>query len=98
MKHRLCLIPGTPRYIAMRVVDEEDKLPAKGGVGTLLYLIKHSRPDLCNAVRELSRTMDRPAPLHLREMYRVIRYVLDTKEYGLKFYPKRCTWTIQTLQ
>ena len=39
--------------------------------------------------------MDRPAPVHLKEMYRVIRYVLDTKEYGLKFYPKRCTSTIQ---
>ena len=56
MKHRLCLTPGTPRFIAMRVTDEEDKLPAKehaiyrSGVGTLLYLTKHSRPDLCNAV------------------------------------------------
>ena len=39
--------------------------------------------------------MDRPAPVHLKEMYRIIRYVLDMKEYGLKFYPKRCTWTIQ---
>ena len=29
MKHRLGLTPGTPRFIAMRVADEEDKLPAK---------------------------------------------------------------------
>ena len=29
MKHRLGLTPGTPRFIAMRVTDEEDKLPAK---------------------------------------------------------------------
>ena len=42
MKHRLCLTPGTPRFNAMRVIDEEDKLPAKehatyqSGVGTLL--------------------------------------------------------------
>ena len=60
IKHRLCLTPGTPRFIAMRVADEEDKLPAKehaiyrSGVGALLYLTKHNRPDLCNAVRELS--------------------------------------------
>ena len=29
MKHRLGLTPGTPRSIAMRVNDEENKLPAK---------------------------------------------------------------------
>ena len=85
----------------MRVTDEEDKLPAKehatykSGVGTLLYLTKHSRPHLCNAVRELSKTMDRNALIHLKEMYRIIRYVLETRDYGLKFHPKRCSWYIQ---
>ena len=94
MKHRLGLTTGTPRFIAMRVADEEDKLPAKehatyrSGVGTLLYLTKHSRPDLCNAEGELSKTMDRPAPIHLKEMYRIIRYVLETRKYGLKFIQK----------
>ena len=29
--------------------------------------------------------MDPPAPVHLKEMYRVIRHVLSTKAYGLKF-------------
>ena len=87
MKHRCSLTPGTPRFIAMRVTDEEDKLPAKehatyrSGVGTLLYLTEHSRPDLCNAVRELSETMDRPAPIHLKEMYSIIRYILETRKY-----------------
>ena len=100
MKHRLGQTPGTPTFIVMRVADEEDKLPAKehatyrSVVGTLSYLTKHSRPDLCNAVRELSKTMDRPAPIHLKEMYRIIRYVLETKRYGLEFYPKRCSWII----
>ena len=103
MNHRLGLTPGTPRFIAMRVADEEDKLPAKehatyrSGVGTLLCPTKHSRPDHCNAVRELSITMDRPAPIHLKEMYRIIRYVLETKRYGLPFYPKRCSWFIPSV-
>ena len=80
---------------------KKTKLPAKehatyrSGVGTLLYQTKHSRPDLCNAVRKLSKTMDRPGPTHPKEMYRIIRYVLETKRYGLKFYPKRCSWIIQ---
>ena len=52
--------------------DEEDKLPAKeqaiyrSGVGTLLYLTKHSRPDHFIVVRELSKPMDRPPPIHLK--------------------------------
>ena len=100
MKHRLGLTPGTPRVIVMRVAEEEDKLPAeehaiyRSRVGTLLYLTKHSRPDFCNAVRELSKTIDKPAPIHLQEMYRIIRYVLETRRDGLKFHPKRCSWFI----
>jgi hypothetical protein len=31
----------------------------RSGVGMLLYLIKYSRPDISNAVRELSMCMDR---------------------------------------
>ena len=91
MKERFSLTPGTPRFTARRLENPEDKVNPKeheiyrSGVGTLLYLTKHSRPDICNPVRELSKTMDAPAPAHLKEMYKVIRHVLSTKGYGLKF-------------
>ena len=29
--------------------------------------------------------MDAPAPVHLKEVYKPIRFVLSTKDYGLKF-------------
>ena len=91
MKERLSMTPGTPRFIARRLENKEDKVNAKdhetyrSGVVTLLYLTKHSRPDISNAVRELSKTMDATAPAHLKEMYKLIRFVLSTKDYGLKF-------------
>ena len=91
MKERLSLTLGTPRFTARRLENPEDKVNPEdhetysSGVGTLLYLMKHSRPDICNPVRELSKTMDAPAPVHLKEMYKVIRHVLSTKGYGLKF-------------
>ena len=91
MKERLSLTPGTPRFTARRLENPEDKVSPKehetyrSGVGTLLYLAKHSRPDICNPERELSKTMDAPAPVHLKEMYKLIRFVLSTKDYGLKF-------------
>ena len=91
MKERLSLIPGTPRFTARRpenpedIVSPEEHETYRSGVGTLPYLTTHSRPDICNPVRELSKTMDAPAPVHLKEMYKVIRFVLPTKDYGLKF-------------
>ena len=91
MKERLYLTPGSPRFTARRLENLEDKVSPeehetnRSGVGTLLLLTKLSRPDICNPVRELSKPMDAPMPVHLKEMYNVIRYVLSTKEYGLKF-------------
>ena len=53
----------------------------------LLYLVKHSRPDISNAVRELTKIMDGATEAAYKEMLRVIKYVMDTKEWGLKFEP-----------
>ena len=105
MKERLSLIPGTPRFTARRLENLEDKVNPedhetyRSGVGTLLYLTKHSRPDICNPVRELSKTMDAPAPVHLKEMYKVIRHVLSTKGYGLKFELRKdmIKWALKAL-
>ena len=91
MKERLSMTPGTPRFTARRLENKEDKVNAKdhetyrSGVGTLLYLTKHSRTDISNPVSELSKTMDAPAPAHLKEMYKLIRFVMSTTDYGLKF-------------
>ena len=105
MKERLSLTPGTPRFTARRLENPEDKVNPEGhetyrsGVGTLLYLTKHSRPDISNSVRELSKTMDAPAPVHLKEMYKVIRHVLSTKGYGLKFELRKdmIKWALKAL-
>ena len=105
MKERLSLTPGTPRFTARRLENPEDKVNPedhetyRSGVGTLLYLTKHSRPDICNPVRELSKTMDAPAPVHLKEMYKVIRHVLSTKGYGLKFELRKdmIKWALKAL-
>ena len=91
MKKRLSLTPGSPRFTARRLENLEDKVNSeehetdRGGVGTFLYLTKHSRPDICNPVRELSKPMDAPVPVHLKEMYNVIRHVLSTRGHGLKY-------------
>ena len=54
----------------------------------MLYLVKHSRPDIANATRELSKTMDKASKAGLKELKRVLKFVIDTKDYGLKIEPK----------
>jgi hypothetical protein len=45
----------------------------------LLYLVKHSLPDLSNGTRELSKVMDKATEGHVKELNRVIKYALDTQ-------------------
>ena len=59
----------------------------RSGTGILLYLIKHSRPDIGNPVRELTKVMDRASNAHVNELLRVITFVLDTDHMGLQFCP-----------
>ena len=80
-------------------MNPEEHETYRSGVGTLLYLTKHSRPDICYTVRELSKTMDAPAPAHLKEMYMEIRHVLSTKGYGQKFELRKdiMKWALKAL-
>ena len=105
MKERLSLTPGTPRFTARRLENLEDKVSPeehetyRSGVGTLLYLTKHSKPDIFNPRREFSKTMDAPGRVHLKEIYKVIRYVLSTKDNGLKFELRKAMkkWALKAL-
>ena len=53
----------------------------------LNYLVKHSRPDIANSVRELSKVLDGSTPASYKEMLRVIKYVLDSRQLGLRLCP-----------
>ena len=59
------------------------------GVGILLYLVKHTRPDLANATRELSRAMDVANYIHWKELLRVVKYALKTQEKGIVLKPEK---------
>jgi len=96
--------PGTPGLGIIRpkegetTISEEEQTLYRSGVGMLLYLVKHSRPDIANAVRELSKNMSGATEASFKEMKRVIKFVLDTKNYGLKVQPtmvgNEAKWTM----
>ena len=85
--------PGTPGQGMNRgdgkiSVSTEENTRFRMGVGKLLYLVKHTRPDISNAVRELSKMLDCTTPNAMKELRRVIKYVLDTENFGLKIAPE----------
>jgi hypothetical protein len=68
-------------------IDGNQQSKYRSGVGMLLYLMKYSRPDLANVVRELSKCMYGANLAAYKEMLRVVKFVLDTKDYCLKLNP-----------
>ena len=48
----------------------------------LLYLVKRSRLDIANALRELTKVLDSATPIALKEMKRVIKLYLIQKKKG----------------
>ena len=50
-------------------------------------MIKHSCPDIANSVRELTKVLDRATQYAFKEMKRIMKFVLDTKNKGLKLEP-----------
>ena len=69
------------------LMTENRQKKFRSGVGMLLYLVKHSRPDISNSVRELSKVMDGALEEHNKMLLRVINYVINTKEKGVMLNP-----------
>jgi hypothetical protein len=93
--------PGSPHTRLVRASEEDEGMSPedytkvrsgtkfRSGIGMLLYLVKHSRPDIVNCTRELSKLMDKPTPAAMKELRRVIKYVLETAGHGLNMHPNK---------
>ena len=68
-------------------LSDEEQAEFRSGVGSLLYLLKHSRPDLSNSVRELSKVMDAANKAHQKALFRAIKFVEQTQERKLVLSP-----------
>ena len=92
--------PGTPGQQLIiptdkaAVIGDKQHHRCRSGVGMLMHLIKHSRPDISNSVRQLTKPLDGPTQAAHKEMLRVMKCAIDTKELGLKIEPTgdECLW------
>ena len=54
----------------------------------LFHLLKHSKAELSNPMRELTRCMSGPVPENMKEMHGIIKWVLDHPSVGGKCEPQ----------
>ena len=86
--------PRTPAE-AGDVLSKGENLLSKGeqteyrsGVGKLLHMMRWTRPEIYNRVRELSRFMSGATEQHLKAMKRVMKYCVTYKKRGLTLRPQ----------
>ena len=70
----------------MKTKNEQKKF--RSGVGKLLHVMRWTRPEVMNRVRELSRYMSGATKKHLAAMHRVMKYCVATAARGLFLNPK----------
>ena len=65
--------------------SEMERYPYRQVVGKLMYLAVCTRPDISQAVSELSRFNSNPGLKHWESAMRVLRYLSGTAAVGLLF-------------
>jgi Reverse transcriptase (RNA-dependent DNA polymerase) len=85
-------LPAKPGQILMKgeekdVLSAGDQSKYRSGVGKLRYTATWSRPDILNAVREVSRYLQAPTLVHYDAMLRIMDYCLSTASRGRKIAP-----------
>ena len=76
--------PMVERLVNSTDLDISD-FPYRGVIGSLMYLMVGTRPDIAVAVSELSRYLEKPSIEHVIAANRVLRYLVGTKDYKLLF-------------
>ncbi|KAF0758332.1 hypothetical protein AaE_003971 [Aphanomyces astaci] len=57
--------------------------PYRSVVGSIMYLMISTRPDLAYVVQQLSQFLTNPGPAHWQAAKRALRYIRGTIDYGL---------------
>jgi hypothetical protein len=65
------------------LISPERQKQLKMVVEMLLYLVKHSRPDISNSVRELLKVAYGATEVFLKTLVRTVKYFIDTEEISL---------------
>ena len=86
------MTPAEPGLVLMKardaeMVDGTEQSMYWSGVGKLIHMMKWSRPDVLNAVRDLTWHMSKATLCHIKAMKRVMTYVTAMADFGLMLEP-----------
>lgn len=65
--------------------DPELKKAYQAAVGSLMYAMTETRPDIAHAVSEVSQFAANPGASHLEAVKRIFRYINGTQDLSLVF-------------
>ena len=91
-KMKDCYPAKSPCDAVFRTYDDKDSQVLADDtlyreiIGSLIYLMVATRPDLSFIVSKLSQFMSNPKMCHLKAAKRVLRYLKGTKHLGLRYY------------
>src|SRR5688572_6811902 len=90
MKPRTPAVPGEVLQTSddRNVMTQGEQKKYRSGLGKLLHMMRWTRPDIMNAVRETSKFMTKGHKGHMMAMLRVMRYCVGTANEGLIIKPK----------
>jgi hypothetical protein len=71
----------------------DNSVPYRSMVGSLMYAMLGTRPDLCYPVSVLCRHLDKPKQIHIDLLKHVYAYLRTNKDRGL-FYPTRSSMEV----
>ena len=63
----------------------QENIPYRQLIGSLMFIMLASRPDICFSVTLLSRFLENPTPIHWKAAKRLIRYLKGTMDIGLVY-------------
>ena len=66
-------------------VEDMRRYPYASAVGSLMYAMLYTRPDICYAVGMVSRFQSNPGPDHWTAVKNILKYPMRTKDYMLVF-------------
>jgi hypothetical protein len=94
MPEQYYVSPGEPGKVLDQTEEGQElsrsmQTKYRAGVGKLLHMMRWSRPEIWNSVRETSRRMQLPNKDHYKAMIRIMKYCRDTPKRGWTLKPDR---------
>ena len=66
-------------------IEYMSNVPYRSAVGSLMYLMVATRPDIAAAVGVVSQYCEKPGPIHWKAVTRIFRYLQGSQNFGLVY-------------